>query len=483
MMDGWADTITFLNHSQEMQFRQLGFMGRLQQNLSRLGFEGMEGLERFHGILQNTKKLDDDLNFAITDAVDHSLKQTFSMGPGESTFGKAILDTYQKIPFLAGLGPYFPRFMVNQFRWINEHNPLGMLSLASKDFRKELMEQAANPKGMSKKSVQKMGQAMNGFAMWMVASYLRDSEYAGPKYYQIRTGKDEQGNEKMWDLRSYQPFTSILFFQDMMRSIGRGEAININAAELNEAVTGLRRSAEVPLLAFTDVIRNIDSTNPDTFVNSLKPFVGQFIAAPFIPLRSMLDLAGGTVSPGMAEYKDTAGNELTGPLLSNIPGAREALPDRIDPFTGQSSKTDHPVLRQLGGVSLKTVTPLDDLIQQSNLSLGDLLGNYADPEARQMVAKKIGEFLNTEVGGTTINSKLANMISTLTASASIEDRRDLIRKVYSELRGDAKRAAMKENLLPFLEDAIRSRPEGERALLREQAKKLKEKYKSSSTPK
>jgi hypothetical protein len=532
-VDGWAETATFLNHSQEMEFRKLFFMGRLQQNATRFGYSS---LDDFQSALKNSpqglpdkyfgpeltaesfgqtifpkmkeladqrkaaylskdiargKELDSQLRpyekakklfdqgvdpseivtktpelanslggvvenagVAVTDAIDHSLKQTFSLGAHKGTFPAAILKLYQDIPFMAGVGPYFPRFLINQWRWINDHNPLGLYGLVTKEFKDELMLAASNPKGMTRTQIEKVGKAMSGTVMWTAANYLRQSEVAGPKYYQLKVGKDEQGNDQLADLRAYQPFTSILFLEEAFKSAAEGKALNLNAAELNDAVTGMRRLSEVPLFAFTDVVRSIDSSSPGAFINSIKPFIGQALATPFVPLRSISDI-GGAISPDMAKYKDIGGNELLGPIAENIPGVRNILPDRPDPFTGQPGRSENPLLRQATGLNIRSVSPMDKLILENNLSLGELLGNYGDPEADRIVSRNLGKLMSTKLGDSNINTQLANLI----ASQPPALRGELIRKVYSSLRSEVQTKSILENPAAFVEYFSRRIPE------------------------
>lgn len=426
-----------------------------------------EVAELFGGKVENAGTI-------ITDAVDHALKQTFSFSPGRGTLPGAILETYQKIPFLAGLGPYFPRFLMNQYRWLNDHSPHQLLGVFSKDFREELLASAANPKGMSKPAVQKLAKGMSGLVMYAGASFIRQNpELAGPKYYQIRAGKDKDGNEILEDLRAYQPFTSFLFFEEVVHKLSKGERPNISAAELLDATTGIRRVTEVPMFGIVDVIRSIDASSPDAFINALKPFIGQAVAAPFVPLRMMSDALNAVGVESAGNYKDTEGNELLGPAVETIPGVRNILPNRPDPYTGLPGSTQFPAQRQLLGRSLRSVTPLDMAVQESGLSLGDLLGNFDNPEANRMVTERIGKMLAHPVGDSTFNARLGDLISNKLSDKPIEYRREFIKKIFTTLRAEAKTSAFAENPIIFMEDMIRNAPEPLREPLRKKVEEFK----------
>ncbi len=419
----------------------------------------------------------DKRSTAITSAADYALKQTFAWTPPKGNFGYSVMKLYEEFPMLYSLATPFPRFMINSSNWILDHQPAQLMNIASPKFLKTLAKAAADPTSIVDPAMmEQFSRAHTGAALWSAAHYLTSHpEHRGPKYYQLNVGKDDDGNDIFADMRPYNPFVQFLFLEHTMGAMMRGETPNLTAAELTDAVTGLRRLGEVPIFAFPDLIRQIDSSNPDAFFNSLKPLVGQWASGFFTPFRMLSDTAGALGVEGANDHKDMAGNELFGPTLGNIPIVREALPDRTDPFTGNPGRTEHPAVR-MAGPNLHHATKLEQQISMTGMPLNDLLGNYADPEADRLVRKYIGEMLNTRgPDGHSLANQLGQAIQQVTADKPIEMKKTLIRELYGQIREAAKAKAQQENPYAFIEHEIRQRPEAERTILREGLKQLRSK--------
>ncbi len=419
----------------------------------------------------------DKRSTAITDAADYALKQTFAYTPPKGNLGYTIMKMYEELPMLYTLATPFPRFMINATQWVVEHEPTELAKIASPKFMKMMAETAADPtKLVNPQSVRSFERAHTGAALWAAAHYIHnDKDLSGPKYYQMNLGPDEDGNNVYADLRPYNPFVQFMFIEHTMKSVLKGETPNLTAAELTEALLGLRRLSEVPIFAFPDIIRQVDSSSPDAFANSLKPLLGQWMAGAFTPFRMFGDIAGAMGVEEAVHHKDMAGNELTGPTIGQIPILREVLPDRVDPFTGKPSGQEHPGVRLLGP-NLHHATTLEQEISKTGMPLNDLLGNYADPEADRLVRKHLGQMLGTRLNnGKLLANELGEAIRNATSGQSIEVHKTVIRELYTQLREEAKAKAMAENPYAFIENEIRQRPEAERPMLRELVKQYEPK--------
>lgn len=404
---------------------------------------------------------------ALTEAVDYGLKQTFAYTPPKGHFGYSVMKAYEDIPMLYTLLTPFPRFMLNSTQWILEHDPMKLRNVASPKFLKTLAKAAADPTSITNpKMLDQFSQAHTGAALWAASYAIHNSELSGPKYYQINVGKDDDGLDMFADMRSYNPLVQYMFIDHTMRALSNGETPNLTAAELTEALLGLRRLGEVPIFALPDIIRQIDSSNPDAFFNSLKPMVGQYMAGALTPFRIPGDIAGAFGVKKAVEFKDVAGNEIFGPAINQVPGMREILPARVDPFTGQPSGVENPGVR-LMGPNIRHITKLEQQVSQTGMPLNDLLGNYSDPEADRLVRKNIGLILNNKLeNGQTLAHVLGEGIQRATADQPIEVKKTMIRELYKQIRDMAKQQAMSENPFAFIEHEIRQRPEAERPILR-----------------
>lgn len=408
---------------------------------------------------------------AISEAVDYALKQTFAATPARGTFGFQLLKMYEDMPFLYALGTPFPRFAINSLNWIMERSPDEVANVFHKGFVDDLINMAKDPtKVADPRKVERFAKAQTGIALWGLAKGVHQSGLAGPKYYQIKVGQDENNNDIYADVRSYNPFSQFMFMEHVMKSVTSGEMPNLTAAELTEALTGLRRLNEVPIFAFPDIVRQIDASNPGAFMNSVKPIIGQYIAGGLIPFRIPLDIAGAFGNKEAQTYKDLSGNEILGPAMNNIPGLRGNLPNRPDPFSGEDSSNKYSGVR-LFGPNLRAESVLEQEIARTGMPLNDLLGNFDDPEADRLVRKYIGTILNTKMeDGKTMANFIGEIIQRETANQPLELKKDILRELYTELREKAREQAMTENPYVFLEYMIRQQPESVRPILRQAVK-------------
>lgn len=409
----------------------------------------------------------DKQDWVVRDAMTHAMKQTFAYTPQFGDFGYSVMKAFQDIPMLYTLATPFPRFLINSSQWLLDHNPLALAKIANPKFMDTIAKAAADPTSIrNPRSIAEFRQAHTGAVLWASAHAIHNSELSGPKYYQIKIGKDEDGNEMYADMRPYNPMSQYLFIEHTMKALARGEQPNLTSGELTEALLGMRRLGEVPVFAFPDIVRQIDSSNPDAFFNSLKPLVGQYMAGYFTPFRIGGDVAGAFGLKEAVQNKDVSGNELLGPAMNQVPVLRNALPARVDPFTGKVSGGEAPGLRLLGP-NAHAQTKLEQEVMRTGMPLNDLLGNFADPEADRLVRKNIGEILGTRLeNGQLLANVLGEAVKSATADQPMEIKKTLVREIFKSLREQAKNKAMAENPYAFIEHEIRQRPEAERPILR-----------------
>ena len=413
----------------------------------------------------------------VTDGADHAMRSTFAATPQHGTFGHTLLGAYEKFPFLYTLGSPFPRFAINSMNWILEHNPMDLAKtpMYTPNFLRTLNDVAKNPRLVTNPAaIKQFEQAHTGAVLWAGAHTLANNpDLKGPKYYQVKAGEDERGHPIYADMRPYQPFVQYMFLEQVGRDLANNRIPNLTSAELTEALTGLRRLSEVPVFAAADVIRQADSSNPEAFVNSLKPLVGQSLAGIFTPFRIPGDIAGALGVDSAVTQKDISGNELIGPSVNQFPILREALPDRIDPFTGQIAKQQHPAIRMLGP-SLRSATKLEEEVSKTNIPLNTLLGNFSDPEADRLVRKYVGQILGrTTPENELLSDRLGQRLQELSNNMPNEYRNTVVREVFTNIRQAALQMAMQENPYAFIEHMVRQQPEAVRPILRGELKKHK----------
>lgn len=413
---GFADkTIDILNTPntlQERELRRLFFSGRLLGNVKRLGFDNLDDILP---ALQSGKRLAPELTQAITDATDHALKQTFAFAPGRDTFGGTVLNMYKQMPYLADLAHLFPRFLVNQYRYIWERNPMHAMEAFAPEFRDQLLR-ASGGELTQAAAARTLAKAVSGMTTLAAAQAVRSLPGAeNLKYYQIPIA-----DGKVMDIRGDQPFAQALFTADVLKAWSQGKSTpdNLNSNELADAIAGVRNLSSVPLFATDNILRQVDSSDPESFGNALQKLGGQKLGILLTPLRTVLDVGAATgldkkLGYDFSTQKDTSSDLITGPMLASVPGARDILPDRPNAFAEGPAKTDNPGLKQLG-VSIDNITPMENLVSRLGISTTEMVGQYDNPEANRLVQQKFGELLGTKASdGTTLADTLANTLDNL----------------------------------------------------------------------
>jgi hypothetical protein len=457
-IDGVIDVLNHPNWMAEQEFRKIFFGGRLDGNIKRLGYNGIDDILP---ALKSGKKLDSKLMEAIEDASDHALKNTFAATPAPNTFGGAVLKMYKDMPFLGDMVHLFPRFLVNQYRYVWERNPLNAADLIfDKGFRDNFFK-AANGELAQAEAARVLARATTGTTMLMGALAARNVPGAQDlKYYQVPLGKEGR-DSKILDVRGDQPFTTFLFYADMLKAWGEGRSTpaNLSSNELADALAGVRNLGGVPMFAIDNILRQVDSSDPESMSNMLQKFGGQKLGIFLTPLRTTLDLGAAAGVESLSKQKDVNGDLLVGPMMNNIPGVREALPDRPDVFVGGTVKTDHPFVKQLG-VTIDNLSPLEQFTQQLGIGSTELIGNYDNPIANNLVAKHMGNIfgMKREDGqtlGEYISSQLRAMQNSSGQQPSKEMLIDMLRlEILPDVREQALKAAMEENSAAFLEYAV-----------------------------
>lgn len=476
-----ADLVNIPNRLQETFFRRLSFQSRLMSNMERLGVDGFgETLE----ILRSPDNVRPELTtipkgspkgtlspleMAFGDALEHSLKQTYAYTPNGGLAG-GILDFYKKMPLSTAILPTFPRFLFNQWRWQLEHSPTIWFNMFESKFRQALVSGAEH--GFVKADAYRaLARATTGSLMLSAAWTMRNSPGAGPKYYLWKPQPYEMaqrlvdttpGKQQMVDFRPDQPFVTFLFLADLIRSVKNDQPLNLDSNEFLDATVGVRRISEVEVFALTDQLRSLDSSDPETWQRALKTPLGQYFASFFVPLNTLKELYEG-VSGDSLPYRDVERQELVGPTLASLHPS--SLPERINPFTGEAMRAYHPIAHQVGGVTVKELSPLEEMVMGvPGLRVSDLTGDYNDPTAQGLVHARIGDILQTPIRGGT----LEEMIVSLGKDLPLPIRTEYLKQIMTSIRQSAVGMAQQQNPFAFLEKKAKDLP----PIVREDARTL-----------
>ncbi len=464
-LDDFTHTISYFNRTQEVNFRRMLFQNRLESNLKHLGWAddiaNKKGI--FNQLLEKLHEpsIPDNLRNAIADAESFALKNTFSSTP-VAGLGKAVLDVYKKIPFATAILPTFPRFLYNMWSYLGERSPSNLLSYFwDPKFRDALSQGGLVGAAASRK----LAKGVQGMMLLGGAYMIRTNpEWGGSKYYQvkdvlfpgleplgIKIPKDENN---VIDIRAYQPFATYMFVADMLKTVNEGREINLTPNELADALIGTRRIAEVPAFSISDTLRSIKSTNPSTVRSAINTPLGQYVASFFVPFHSVREWVGALSSSDEPLIRrDVDRQELTGPARESL--AFESLPKRIDVFTGEPIKTrrEDALLRQMTGLSRSNVQPLQDIILNTpDFSPSDIIGDFGTPEATGLVTKHVGQSLTRQIGKSNVGTIISDYIKQQRLTPQAQ--RELLQKIFRELRDSAKQKAIAENPKAFVDYTI-----------------------------
>jgi hypothetical protein len=334
----FAHAVNILNRGQEMFFRKVAFESKLRSLLQRKGMN-------FNTV--NPKHIPKDL---LEESVNYAMEMTFAASPKSRAMQNFVKAWTNYIPGATTIQP-FPRFNVaNAIPFIYEHSPLGFLSAMKPSTIKALA--SGNPDLFAKHA----SRALIGSMMLDQAIRFRQSDHAGEKWYEIKTGTDEKtGKPKYMDTRAYAPFSTYLFIAEHFANPER-----IKPKDYAEAFVGLNRIAGSGLVAL-DWIR---ARSVESFQKQAANFAGQYLGSFTVPFRTLSDVYSG-VDEKEALYRDYRENPWLAPMMQNIPELSQMIPEKYSPLTTQRLKKGEPmfglpagIARQLSGFSQRTKTPI-----------------------------------------------------------------------------------------------------------------------------
>ena len=341
------------NRIQEIFFRKLAFEAKLRQSLSRKGLD-------FNTIDPKHIPVDD-----IKNSVDYALEMTFSASPKGQAY-QQFIKHWSNSP-LTTVNP-FPRFgLYNAPKFLFEHSPLGYLHAFSPNTIKKLA--SGNPDVFAKAA----SRATLGSLMLMSAWQLRNSEYAGEKWYEIKAG------DKTYDTRVFAPLSTYLFVAEAFSN-----PKNIKAEDWAMASIGLNRIAGTGLV-LTDWLRTKDL---ETAKKAISTFIGQYAGSFTVPFRTPKDIVAG-INDEESKIRDVRDNPLIGPILANIPYISQALPERPSPLKTGAMKTETPLLRQFTGFSGRTKTIIEKEVDKLQIDFIQILPSTGIPEADRQIARNM----------------------------------------------------------------------------------------------
>ena len=449
MVEVAAGAMTTLNRMGELWQRRMFFSSRIFAAAKREGVTMEQFMEQ--AVLPKPGKGVEGptrpqwIDKTIVDASRYALDNTFS-NTEHGGFAKKFLELDRAFPPMRQLLTPFPNYLVNRMAFLSERNPLMILRMFNDDFAKKITGQidtadvvkdlerdflrknpgkSFNPPSpeelqgkllavradTQRQAAHAAAQATVGFAAVGMASVLRNSAIAGPRYSTFKFGpRDENGNQPEIDLKSYDWFTIPMAIAHAEQGIAEGRKLGdiFTVLEMGEIVAGIRRIDDTGLAIF-DLPQIAEGKAPATaFLDVMGKILGSNIGKMFTFLRQTKDLAGIAdlrVFPfeGSDELQvsDQQMDPMIGPAIANLPRGLqraimgEPLPGINSPFKAEHLHNEFPIWRQLVGANIKSRTQLEEMIDTTDITMSDAIGRQPSREMKQMVAAQMGRFFET----------------------------------------------------------------------------------------
>jgi len=360
LTDKASKLITFFNRTQEFAVRNLVFDAVLREELSKKGINLL------------TAPLSKIPKESILKAVNTALDYTMAAAP--KGFFQEMVKMWNKSPtnVLSVLLYPFPRYLSNAVRWVYSYTPLGITRFLNPKTRKLLL------KG-DQEAMRAMARVFMGTLYFWGAVKLRNSKYAGEKWYQLKImGRDI-------DARVFGPLLPTYLFLAEAFSNPK----NLGVRDYMEGLLGIRRLAGTTLF-LVDWLEGTESVQglKKAIKRLTQDFIGGFGNAWFV--RTFQDIvAHFDKEEGIWRY--TKDGPIWARLQAKVPYWSRQLPPYPSITRATPLTSDYPLLRQLTGLSVrKNKTFLEKEMEGLGISYGSVWPRTGFPEIDRLIAEKTG---------------------------------------------------------------------------------------------
>ena len=432
---GWLNS---LNRFQEYFVRRAVFLGNLENGVAAAGMPPLAQLEAQATLHTIPKQL-------VADAVGKSLELTFAKSYAPTSLPGHFIGLVNKLPG-ATLPVPFPRFLMNSMEFLFDYSPMGFLKLLSAG------ERAAVAAG----DYTAINQAIVGSTLFATAYAIRsDPNIAGESWYELRVG------DRTVDIRPFNPFAAHFFVADIVKRANDGTLNRMKWQDIAQGVLSANVRAGTGLALMDQLINGISGINDeDKAKRFAQQIAGETLSGPLVFIQPLRDL--------VAEYdakervvKDTSSSPFFGPFLRKLPYGTSGFPDAELPTREGPLVTQSPLLRQATGLTFRQhKNAIEAELDRLGFRRSDYAPTSGDPEADRLINKNLGPIAEQAMG----------QIVSSPAYAGMGDRTKsfLLAETYHALRRAAVKAASEENPTLFLRLRLKTMPEKERLMLREQ---------------
>lgn len=397
-----AKALNILNTTQEYFFRNIAFEAKLRQFARKGGID----LKNLQGA--------DIPEAMFNEAAQYALRMTFAAAP-KSRFGRQWVNAMTN-PVMTALSNPFPRFLWgNALPFLKDFSPIGFLEAVSPK------TVAAIVSGHPEKFTKAISEATIGTLMLNTAFHVRNSKYAGEKWYEVKIG------DKRYDTRAFAPFSTYLFVAESLQNPEK-----VKASDFGTALLSLNRIGGTGLV-LSDIMRGRDI---ETTIEPLKRLAGAYMSGFTVTARSVKDIYS-AIDPEEAVYRDIRDNEFFGPSIQNIPKVSQQLPKARTPLKPGDIKSESPLLRQFTGLSYRTKNDLQKEVDNIQLNYKRIYPGTGNAEGDRKVSEIMASILEI------VYPKL--VIGTNYKQLDVMTRRIVLGQLFTDVKKEARNAMMKDN--------------------------------------
>ncbi|HXG15042.1 MAG TPA: hypothetical protein VNK50_02285, partial [Calidithermus sp.] len=377
-----VDILNTANRFQEWAIRRAVFQAELARRV-RLRGEDLGALIR-----DNRLSALDEAD--VRAAVDKALDITLAKSPEFGTVGYHFVRLVNQLPG-ATLAIPFPRFLVNSMRFFLDWSPLGLTRLLGP---KQLAR-------LARGDTEVLSRALIGTGLLGAAWQLRNSEWAGERWYELRL---EDG--RTVDLRPFNPFAAYLFVADIVKRSREGQLNTLGLKDVAQGVLSVNVRAGTGLWLVDKALDQLAAVSDARDVARLGgQLAGEAVAGFLTPLQQVGDLLA-EFDARLRVLRDTRTEPFLGPIkarlpferLGPIPGAL-TLPEAELPTREGPLLREQPFGRQVTGLSLQAPkTPLERELDRLGFTRPEILPSTGDPEADRLIAQKMGPIAERLLG-------------------------------------------------------------------------------------
>jgi hypothetical protein len=381
-------------------------------------------------------------------AVDGALEMTFGTQPEWGSFAQKFISLVND-PTARKLGSTllvpFPRFLMNSMKFFYDFSPAGFVKFLSPLQRTRIAQG----------DTQELSRALLGTAMLGAAYQIRDSEFAGERWYEVKGP-----NGTTVDMRPFNPFAAYLFVADVAHRARHGRLNTLSARDIGTGILGVNLRAGTGLFVVDKILAGFTELgNAEKAGRAVAGVAGETLGGFAVPLQQLTDVLA-EFDQSLRVVRDTREAPLTGPLRSRVPGLAQTLPEAESPTRAAPMQREAPLLRQVTGLSLREPkNALERELDRLGFERPEILPSVGDPRADRLIAKHMGEM----VEGTLVRIVQTQSFQRLTDAQKGE----VLRQALGRVRQAARRAAEAEDPRLFQQVKLEGLPRRQREVLEE----------------